>query len=737
MSPRKSLEDILNQLERVRAAGKGFSARCPALGHEDKRNSLTISQADNGKINVTCHAGCGIDEILSPLGMTASDLYPNEVAKKSFDKRYPPPWKWEEKGLLEAIYTYSDEGGNYLFEVMRSKDKEFRQRVRDKRERSGYKYSLKGVRTVLYRLPDLLDAIDLGETVFVVEGEKDVETLEAIDVSATTAPRGANTWDNDFTKVLSNAHRVIIIPDNDTKGREHAWKIHGDLQNAVVLELPDLPHKGDATDWVKAGGTADDLWELVDDVSKNPPERPCTGEDASDGKAYKSKDWINLADDFLKQTFHDSSNRLLLRRYRDQFFSFNGSCYEPITEEALRANIRNFLHKQKIVRKGKRCPFNPSDKNVQEVLMALPARGCLLSGHLEVPAWIGDYTTPVNPALVVLKNGILNLRTRKIEPATPDYFVLNALPVKFDSSAGEPKQFHAFLDSIWGEDTQSKETLLEFFGYFLTQDTSQQKCLFILGPPRSGKGTIARILGALLGDGNIVAPTLSALGTQFGKQGLIGKQLAVIADARMSGRTDAVQTGEAILGITGEDTQSIPRKYMGDWVGKLKTRFLMMSNELTRFADSSGAMVSRFIVLAQKNTFYGKENLNLLPGILEELPGILNLSIDGYNRLIDRGHFLQPNSGMEILEEFRSLSSPILQFVDECCAVNPSATAHIDNLYQQYKKWCEVNGKTYPGTKQMFGRDLRAALPQLKDIRPRIGKGKRQRVYQGIGLQVL
>ena len=115
--------------------------------------------------------------------------------------------------------------------------------------------------------------------------------------------------------------------------------------------------------------------------------------------------------------------------------------------------------------------------------------------------------------------------------------------------------------------------LQEIFGLCLTGDTSHQKAFLIVGPKRSGKGTIARVLTQLIGSDNTVAPTLARLGTNFGLQPLIGKRLAIISDARLGGRADQQAIAERLLSITGEDAITTDRKNIAAWTGRLQVRF--------------------------------------------------------------------------------------------------------------------------------------------------------------------
>ena len=182
------------------------------------------------------------------------------------------------RGEIEASYEYRDEQGKLLFEVVRlvtpgAGRKSFYQRKRD--PSGGWQWKLGRTRRVLYRLPELISA-DPDSPVFVVEGEKDVNRLYAEGFVATTNPGGALKWRDEYAAHLAG-RRIIIIPDNDPpnpekptehlKGQKHAMMVarsvarHAD--SVRVLELPELPPKGDVSDFLDAGGTPDQLLELA------------------------------------------------------------------------------------------------------------------------------------------------------------------------------------------------------------------------------------------------------------------------------------------------------------------------------------------------------------------------------------------------------------------------------------------------------------------------------------------
>ena len=159
-----------------------------------------------------------------------------------------------------------------------------------------------------------------------------------------------------------------------------------------------------------------------------------------------------------------------------------------------------------------------------------------------------------------------------------------------------------FLASVWPDDPDSIALLQEYVGYVLSGRTDMQKMLLLIGPTRSGKGTIARMLTELIGRGHVAGPTLASLGTNFGLSPLLGKPLAIISDARL-GDTPAHTVVERLLSITGEDLLTVDRKYREPWSGKLPTRFVVLSNELPRFKDTSGAIANRLLILQMTEQF--------------------------------------------------------------------------------------------------------------------------------------
>ena len=181
----------------------------------------------------------------------------------------PPP------GPIVATYDYTDEDGALLFQVTRHVPKDFRQRRPD--GHGGWTWGLADTRRVLYQLPDVAAAVRQGQTIYIVEGEKDADALRALGLCATCNPMGAGKWHPDYTETLCAAG-VVLLPDNDEPGRRHAEGVaralHGQAAHVRIVPLPNLPDKGDVSDWLASGGTLAALAALVQSAPNFIPSSP-------------------------------------------------------------------------------------------------------------------------------------------------------------------------------------------------------------------------------------------------------------------------------------------------------------------------------------------------------------------------------------------------------------------------------------------------------------------------------
>jgi nucleoside diphosphate kinase len=200
-----------------------------------------------------CHAGCKTEDVLAAVGLTWADT----TKDRAMDKR------------IVASYPYVDEHGVVLYEVLRYEPKDFRQR---RMTEHGWEWQLGDVRRVLYHLPELLSS--KPRMAFVVEGERDVESLERLGCIATTNAGGAGKWRPEYSASLAGRH-VVILPDNDEPGQRHAELVRDSLTEAAsikIVKLPGLGEKADVSDWLVAGNSRDILAALIKETPSVKPQ---------------------------------------------------------------------------------------------------------------------------------------------------------------------------------------------------------------------------------------------------------------------------------------------------------------------------------------------------------------------------------------------------------------------------------------------------------------------------------
>lgn len=243
-----SIDDVLPLLNKVKKMGRNqYQAECPS--HQDDTPSLSIGSTTEGKALLHCHANCSYLDIITDLGLYKEPTNP-------------------QKREIKELYDYISEDGELVYQVIRFEPKAFGQRRPDGED--GWIYNLKGVRRVLYHLPQLINSTE--DYVFVCEGEKDVHTLESLGFIATTNSGGGSKWNKEFNKYFKGKD-VIILPDQDKAGEEHAELVAKNLYHTAnsvrIINLQGLQPKQDVTDWVNLdpASSVETLKVLIGDVA--------------------------------------------------------------------------------------------------------------------------------------------------------------------------------------------------------------------------------------------------------------------------------------------------------------------------------------------------------------------------------------------------------------------------------------------------------------------------------------
>jgi putative DNA primase/helicase len=422
--------------------------------------------------------------------------------------------------------------------------------------------------------------------------------------------------------------------------------------------------------------------------------------------------------------------------WQGQFWRWNGKFYATEPDEVMRGRVYAFLDgAQRWTGQNQTARFQPNPRHVNEVLDCLKT-GLALGVECPPPMWLDSRQSAT--AWIAFQNGIVNVLTGELRPLSPNLWTHSALG--FDWRSDAPcRTWERFLQDVFPDDEESVQFLEEWMGYCMTEETKFQKGAMLIGPKRSGKGTISHVLRQMVGDSSYIGLSFNtwAVG-ENSKECLIGKRVGVFADVRFKpGRAYGASfdpggighvSAELLLNIIGEDTVTIGRKYKSPWHGQLRAKLMMISNEIPNLNDASGVLPSRFIKLRFGVSFFGREDVNLRDRLSGELSGIAARCVSAYQRLCERGRFLQPESATALERDILKASDPFAAMALECFAPDPSGTVKKTSAYTRFESWCCTNHRedllrSTPSNK--FGEKLRAvtSFENIDSYRP-AGQGR-------------
>lgn len=601
-----------------------------------------------------------------------------------------------QQSRIAEQYDYQDEDGKLLYQVLRLVPKTFRQRRPD--GAGGWTWNMQGQRTVLYRLPDVMRTRGKG-TVFVVEGEKDVNTLWKNNVRATTSPGGAvgrdkagvpgkQKWQPSYGQWLAG-EEVVILPDNDEAGEDYADAVATALlplaRSVKVLHLPGLGKKGDVSDWYAQGGTTEELLILAHESPEwNPRKEPVglaafalTDSGNAELFAYLNGDKVRYD--------HQRGRWLVWDRHR-WTADPNGALTRMAIETA-RARYRagEELESSEARERLARWAINSESSGKVESMLTLAKAMPPIADTGE--GWDS------NPMLLGVNNGLVNMATGEFRAGRPDDRVTRSCGVEYDASADCPR-WKQFLKEVFINDADIA-FIRRAVGYSLTGSTREQVWFLCHGDGSNGKSTFLRTLlrltGGLVQD-SYGADTPADTLMKRGNGGGIPADLAALASKRFvicseSDSVSSLHTGR-VKSLTGGDPQTarFMRENFFTFIPVLK--LWLATNQLPRVMDLSDGFWRRvrLIPFEQKFDGQGRDN-DLEAKLAHELPGILNWAIEGAVEWQRDG--LQPTAKVMLATwQYKESSDPLAEWITDRCICGPEEHEERGALYRSYLSWC-------------------------------------------------
>ncbi|MFC2083310.1 phage/plasmid primase, P4 family, partial [Candidatus Bipolaricaulota bacterium] len=651
-------------LDGVTKSGTGqWTALCPA--HDDSKPSLSIS-ATGDKILLHCFAGCETEAVVQALGLNMRDL----SLDQGKDKR----------GYLD-IYDYCDEEGNLLYQVCRKDPKGFVQRQPG---RGGEPvYSVKGVRQVPYRLPDLVQS-DSSQPVFIVEGEKDVNRLMSDGLIATTNSGGAGKWKSEYSEFLRDRD-VIVVPDNDQPGRQHAQSVAGSLEGIArsigVVNLPGLPKGGDVSDWLNLGHQASELPDLAE---------PFEADSMS-----TTEQQYHLTDTGNAQRFadlHQSSARYC--HPLSKWFIFDGTRWKEdstqIVYQLVTDSVKDLWHEAgEATDSSDRREIGSWAKTSES---ALRIRATEQLARSQPGISVQPQVLDADKWKLNVFNGTVDLRTGQLLPHNREDLITKLAPISFDSKAECPK-WTSFLARVLGNNEELCAYLQRAVGYALTGDVSEQVIFFLYGTGANGKSTFLETIRAMLGDYAKTTPFHTILvrnssGPRSDIARLAGARFAVAQEAGMGQKLaeDVVKT------ITGGDTVTTRHLYKEYFEFTPQFKLFLAANHKPSIQGTDHAIWRRINLIPFTVRIPTEEqDKHLSEELRKELPGIFNWALRGCLAWQEQG-LRPPEVVASATREYRNEMDTLGDFISEWCLESPVSTVSSRDLYRAYSEWSTGNG---------------------------------------------
>lgn len=323
--------------------------------------------------------------------------------------------------------------------------------------------------------------------------------------------------------------------------------------------------------------------------------------------------------------------------------------------------------------------------------------------YLQHKRWINSERVDASKELINVKNGLLEWKTGVLHPHTPDHLSTIQLPINYNPDAKSPN-IEKFLHDIVSGDTIP--TLYEWFGYSTIPSTRYEKAVILTGTGANGKSKFLELYQLFVGEANTSNISLQELeNNRFKLAQLQGKLANVYADIPSQGmeKTNVFKT------VTSGDRINAEFKGKNGFDFKPFARLTFSANELPKSADLTDGYFRRLIIVDFPNKF-GEGGLKKDPHIMdklstaEELSGLLNLAIQGLNRLETQGFFTENQTTLEAIQQYKKEIDPLITFVDECCALNEDANVDKQMLYDEYVKWAYSAGVKALGKIKFYGR---------------------------------
>ena len=659
---------------------KADSVQCVCPCHDDRKASLTVSRGRNGGVVLHDHAGCSNEKIVEAWGLNLRDLMPD--TDRSDGERWRRYVEGRMKKSIEAVYPYVNaKTGQYAFTRLRMIGKDF---VYGVLQNDRFTFGLQGKQRkeipAIYRrsLTGLNKAISEGKRIFYAEGEKDVNTLASRGYTAVTCG-AAKDWTGNCVELFRGAD-VVVLADNDEPGMKSAKQIERDLQTVaksvkVVVPCPDVP-KADVSDFFSAGHSNEEFEALLEGERKEIIEFKESNDFSTNAgeldrfHLHNDKGKITGVFDFAIFEYLKEKNELFVLGGVPYLYD-SGVFIADDTGAKLKTMIRTLIYPEFIK--------STTIKRIYELFITAAELEVSFEDVNRYPAhWIN------------FRNGFYDPKTGRMEPHSPEYRAINQIPHEFrPEDRPEGAEVEAWIQFIC-EKADDREMLLQFAGYSLTLDVSQQKFLVLNGEGGSGKSTVIRMIERMTGSQNVSNISLTELQQRFASYGLMGKLLNSCADLEIA----ALEDTSTLKKCLGEDTLRGERKGYDAISFKSYAKLVFSTNELPLVkAEKTNGFYRRLLVLPM-NRVPEQKRADLFTELSGQLDYFIRLSVEALRRMYQTGTITESRASVAAVNQLRCDSDTVQAFLEEKTSRKDGERVERGALFVKYDNYCRDMDRT-------------------------------------------
>lgn len=666
-----------------------FIAKCPC--HDDRHPSLYIKEdEETGNILLHCMAGCKTEDIVKSLGLEMKDFFTNDDS--GHIKCY---------GQKESAYFYYDKSG-----VQVAKKVCYRNSDGSKTfcwfhlENEEWVKGLNGIDVPLYNLPSILNATG---TVFIVEGEKDVDSLQKMGYIATTSPHGAgHKWDSkNYNKFFKNKD-VVILADNDDVGRNHAKDV-ATCVSGVAKSVKLIPSENICCDLKEHGDISDIIESLGEEAAK---DLLCTAVENSGyysipktdigvmpSFCYSNGNKVMVNPALLAEQIKEDGVFILVKENEysnNNVWMFSDGRYRRCSDDEVKSVISSYItdYDKSILKMSV----------VKETLEIIKAN----SNYILYSCFDQDEN------IINFKNGVLKLDTMEFLPHSPEYLSTIQINAKWSENTEETPVFDAYLNMLTNNNEDLKKLLLQIIGLCISNVSGYRtkKCLFLVGEGNTGKTRIKLLVENIVGEEHCSSIDLSDLETRFGPSSLMGKRVAGSADLEFGTASQL----KVLKQLVGGDTIIVEEKFKSPISFKFNGFLWFGANKMPFFGGDKGPWVYERLIIVPCNNVVPPEKRDpfIVEKMMEERDGIVHKAVVALKELIANNYkFSVPEICNEELDKYKKLNSSAISFFEECCFMRPEGMpiAYNDEntmayIRKVFNNWCKINfGKTIMSSK--------------------------------------